>query len=89
MIVSALMSLVYFLISKMLSPIHIPAAPEEFFAGLLKIVDFLESGKPFFNLVFPINMSVFFNMFIAIWGFQHVYNLAMWIIKKIPLLGIK
>lgn len=89
MIVSALMSLVYILVSNLLAPIHIPSAPAEFFEGLLKIVDFFESGKPFFNLVFPIKMSIFFNMFIAIWGFQHIYNLGMWIIKKIPILGIK
>lgn len=88
MILQGLLDLLYNFFALVISPIDIPAAPEGLSEAFSKFIEYLGYGESFFNLVFPVNMTPFFVLFLAIWGFQHIYNFAAFIIKKLPFMGI-
>lgn len=54
------------------------------------IGDMLESSQGIINLFLPWNIVKFgLPIVIVVMNFEHIYNFIMWVIKKIPMLGIK
>lgn len=54
------------------------------------ISDMLESSKSLINLFLPWDIVRFgIPIVIVVMNFEHIYNFIMWVIKKIPMLGIK
>lgn len=54
------------------------------------IGDMLESSQCIINLFLPWNIVKFgLPIVIVVMNFEHIYNFVMWVIKKIPMLGIK
>ena len=88
MIIEGLFNLFYGFLELIFSPVNIPAAPEGLSEAFDKFIEYLGYGESFFNLFFPINLTPFFVLFLAIWGWSHIYDFALWLLKKIPLFGI-
>lgn len=54
------------------------------------ITEMLESSKSIINLFLPWQIVVFgLPIIIVVMNFEHIYNFIMWVVKKIPMLGIK
>ncbi len=54
------------------------------------IGDMLESSQGIINLFLPWSIVKFgLPIVIVVMNFEHIYNFVMWIVKKIPMLGIK
>lgn len=90
MILEAILNLVVTLLKFCFGWINIPSFPEE----LTNSID------TFLNLIFdnlsllgffvrPLTITLVIPTLIILLNFEDVYKLTMWIIKKIPFLGIK
>lgn len=54
------------------------------------IGDMLESSQGIINLFLPWNIVKFgLPIVIVVMNFEHIYNFVMWVVRKIPMLGIK
>lgn len=54
------------------------------------IGDMLESSQGIINLFLPWSIVKFgLPIVIVVMNFEHIYSFVMWVIKKIPMLGVK
>ncbi len=89
MIIEALFNLIYKIFSGIFSGINIPPAPADFESALVDFLGYLEFSSNLINLVLPINLDAFFSAFFALFAFEKLYPVVMWILRKIPILNIK
>ena len=90
MILNLIKKLLTFVTDTIFSVIDIPAIP----AGLVDAVDtlflYMKEGMGILNFFCPLNLiSPAIDLFIAIWLVVNGYQLIMWVLKKIPMLGIE
>lgn len=58
--------------------------------ALALISDMLESSQSLINLFLPWGIVKFgLPIIIVVMNFEHIYSFIMWVIRKIPMLGIK
>ena len=89
MIIEGLLNAIYNLLDSILSGLDIPGLPESTSLAIIQFFGYFEYADSLVNLVFPIDMNIYFNIFFAIFGFEHLYPVIMWILRKIPMLGIE
>lgn len=89
MIIEGLLNAIYNLLNSILSGLDIPSIPTETSLAIVKFFSYFKFGDSLVNLVFPIDMSNYFTIFFAMFGFEHLYPVIMWILRKIPMLGIE
>ncbi len=89
MIITALISVIFGFIKLVFGDISIPGLPEEAAAYLEQFIDLLDSSSGFFSLVFPINVLPFVLICLGISAAYKIYSFVMWILRKIPVLGIE
>lgn len=89
MIIELLMNLVKSIISLVLSPFNIPGIPDDISSSVETFFGYFDTCASFIALVFPINLVPFFAIFIAIYSWDNIYPMVMWILRKIPFLGIE
>jgi len=78
------------LLKTLFSWINIPSAGEEFNNAMAYFSDMLEVGKSLIDLFIPWNLVRFgLPLLIVVVNFEHIYHFVMWILKKIPMLGIE
>lgn len=90
MIVNLIKKLLTFVTDTIFSVIDLPVVPE----GLVSIVDqvfgYMRSGMGIINFFCPLDrISLAIDLFVAIWLVVHGYRLIMWVLRKIPMLGIE
>ena len=89
MIIEALMNLVKNLVNLIFGVVTIPGLPEEFLEALESFYGYFDYADGLIGLFFPVDLEPFFIVWAAIFGFEHGYPLIMWILRKIPMLGIE
>lgn len=89
MIVETLMSLVKGIISLVISPFNIPGIPDDVLKSIDTFMGYFDTCASFIALVFPVNLVPFFVIFIAIYSWDNIYPIVMWVLRKIPFLGIE
>lgn len=89
MIIEGLLTGIYNLLNGILSSLDIPGIPPEMDAAFSEFFVYLGYAKNLVGLVLPINLTPYFVVFFAIFGFEHLYPVIMWILRKIPMLGIE
>lgn len=89
MVIESLMSLVYKLLSVVISPVNIPGLDESAQSSISDFIGWLASAGGFFKLVLPINFTAYFVIFFALFAWDHLYPFIMWVLRKIPFLGIE
>ena len=89
MIIEALLSLVYKLLALLISSFNVPPAPEEFIEAIPQYFEYLESAQSLVALVFPVNLAAFLSVTLIILAVEHGYPFIMWVLRKIPFLGIE
>lgn len=90
MIVDLIKKLLSFVTDTIFSVIDLPVVPE----GLVNIVDqvfgYMRQGMGIINFFCPLNrISPAIDLFVAVWLVVHGYRLLMWVLRKIPMLGIE
>lgn len=89
MIIEGLMNLVYKLISIVLTPINISSFPEGTDEAVTDFLDLLfNNSQTIIGLFIP---SIAFTLLLIVMGIEiaiHGYRFIMWVLRKIPMLGI-
>lgn len=89
MIINALLDVVYTLMSLLTAPISIPGMPEEVQVFVYKALEYIAMGIKLLANYTDLNyLFMLFGVIVAIDAGLLIYKFAMWIIKKIPMLGI-
>lgn len=89
MIVEALMNLLLSVFRLLTSPINIPSMPDEVATYLANFLEYIEMGLRIVAVYTPLEyLLVLFGIIIAIDVGLAVYHFVMWVLKKIPMLGI-
>ena len=90
MIIEALMQVVFVLFELLTSPISIPSLPDEVHSFLNSALVYLENGISILsNYVDLSYLSILIGIVLAVDAGLLIYKLVMWIIRKIPMLGIE
>lgn len=90
MIVETLFDLIYGLLEIIFSPVSLPSLPNEVQSILDGIVDLMVNSIGLFSVFFDMNVvRVLLPIVIVIVNFEKIWNLIMFILRKIPFLGIE
>ena len=87
MLIEGLMNLVKSLFNSLLV-FNLPGLPESFTVALDTFIDLFKYGTGIFRFVFPVSLSGFLTVWVAIEVFKRAYPLVMWILRKIPFLNM-
>lgn len=72
-----------------ISSFNVPPAPDDFLEAIPQFFTYLESAQSLVALVFPINLEPFLTITLIILAVEHGYPFIMWVLRKIPFLGIE
>lgn len=89
MIIQALIDIIYSVFSILTLPISIPAMPDSVKQFIGTALDYITSGIALVgNFVDMAYLLSLFGIIIAVDVGMLLYKLVMWVIKKIPMLGV-
>ena len=90
MIINALLTLVYNIFSVIFSPIHIPSFDADSISAVDNVLTMIfDDSEAIIGLFVPWSVvHIILPIIIALSLALPVYHLVMWIIKKIPFLGV-
>lgn len=89
MIIEALLNLVYKWLDLLLF-FEIPKLPQEVNGYINTLFDYLETGASLLANYTPLDyLLVLFGIILAVDAGILIYHFVMWIIKKIPMLGME
>ncbi len=90
MIVNGLLNLLYSVFDILTLPIAIPGIPDGVKQILATALDYITSGVGILAQFFDMNyLFSLFSLIIIIEGAVLIYKFVMWVLKKIPMLGVK
>lgn len=90
MIIQGLLSVVSTLIHLLFGFVNIPAMPEAIETSVDYVFDLLFNGVQFLGFVMHWEVvKVCLPVLLAVLLFEDVYYLVMWILRKLPFLGIE
>ena len=90
MIIMRLCDLFYNIITTLLSWVNVPSLSDDTLYDIEMFTDVLCSGANLIRYFIPTNIfHVGLPIFLFLLGFEYLYYLIMWILKKIPVVGIE
>lgn len=90
MIIEALLNVVYSIFSVLLSPFDIDGFETGTIETFQEVLDTMfDTTENFINLILPWNVVHYgLQIVLAVIAFTDLYHVTMWILRKIPMLGI-
>lgn len=90
MIIETLLNAIFSIFEKVFSVINIPGMPDGMSEQVVSFfTDTLNYAGSLISLFVPWSqVKVFFPILIVILSSEEIYKLVMWVLKKIPMLGI-
>lgn len=90
MIINLIKKLLTFVTDTIFSVIDIPIVPVGLSNAVETLFSYMREGMDIFNFFCPLQaISPAIDLFIAVWAVINGYQLIMWILRKIPMLGIE
>lgn len=89
MIIEGLLKIIFNILSLIISQFNVPPAPEEFLNAIPEFFNILDLASGLISFVLPIKLSVFTVITVVIMVVEHGYPFIMWVLRKIPFLGIE
>ena len=90
MILSAIFDMVFGLVKVLFGWINLPQTPEKVASALDYLCECIGDGIGFIGLVIDLDfIKVVIPIVLVISNFDKVYHFTVWILRKIPFLGIK
>lgn len=66
-----------------------PIVPAELTTLVNKLFEYIQAGTGVLNFFVPFDViRPAIDVFLAVWAVEHVYQLVLWVLRKVPLLGI-
>ena len=89
MIVEGLLYLVYGLFALLTSPISIPRFDEAWYFVFFNILEYLNTGLQLLSCYVNLDfMLILFGVVVSVDVGVMLYKFVMWVLRKIPMLGI-
>lgn len=90
MIISALLNIVRSLIEILFGWVQLPAVPESITNVVDTLFTYMQQGIGILWIFVPQDLvKIILPLVIIIHNFDHLYHLGIWILKKIPMIGIE
>lgn len=91
MIVSAIMDLLKFLVTTVFGVLpNIPNFAVELQTSLNTVLDTIFNNLSLLGcFIRPMTIKLIIPILLVIWNFEKIYEVTMWIIKKIPFFGVE
>ena len=90
MLIEGLLNVLYSVFSLLTAPINIPSLPDSVSSAIAGILDYFSLGWSILNNYFDMGyLAILFGLVIAVDLGLYLYYFVMWILKKIPVLGIE
>lgn len=90
MILNLIKKLLTFVTDTIFSVIDIPVVPVGLVSAVNTLFDYMRQGMGIFNFFCPLDsIAPAIDLFVAVWTVINVYDLVMWVLRKIPMLGIE
>jgi hypothetical protein len=90
MIIEALINLVYSIFSLLTSGVKVPPLPDEVLDILGQFFDYISTGMSILNnFVHLPYLLVLFGIIVTLEVVLHIYYFVLWVLKKIPFLGME
>jgi hypothetical protein len=91
MIIKGLFNLIYTFLSVVLTPFQIiPDVPQSVDSFLESFLDFIFAPIQIVSFLFPCNfIIVALPVFLVILNMEHIWDGIIWILKKLPFVGIE
>lgn len=90
MIISALLNVVRSLIEILFGWIQLPAVPDTITTVVDTLFTYMQQGIGILWIFVPQDLvKIILPLVIIIHNFDHLYHLGIWILKKIPMIGIE
>lgn len=90
MIVLGILNLVFFLVSKMIILINIPGAGAQFEQITEFISSMFSNAENLIGFFLPWEIVKFgLPIVIVLVNAEHIYHFTLWVLRKIPMLGIE
>lgn len=90
MIIEAILDVVFTIIKLVFSWLNLPDAPEGVESMITGIAYYISCGISFIRMFVPIDLFVtLFGIYLLVLNAGKIYDLAWWIIQKIPMLNIR
>lgn len=85
-----IMKLVKLVLSPILSLLNFIEVPEAMVNVTASVMGYIQDGCAILNFFMPFStVGWAVDIFLSVFTVVHAYKIAMWVIKKIPLLGVK
>ncbi len=89
MIIEGLLNILYNVFSALTSAIDIPSMPPEVMEYLNKALEYISVGLQILAVYTPLQyLLTLFGIVVAIEVGLKIYHFVMWVLKKIPMLGV-
>lgn len=90
MIIESICNMIIKLLTTLLGVVHIPRIPEEIYTSVNTNIEYMiMRASEMIDLVIPYSVAkVLVGIVISIELGVHIYHFVMWVLKKIPMLGI-
>ena len=89
MIIEDLLNLVYSILNLIFKPILIPGFPSDFLSSIEEYFGYLDMARGLIGVFIPINITPYIVIILGILVLREAYPFIMWILRKVPILGIK
>lgn len=91
MIIKGLLSLIFSLLSLLLTPIpNLPEFPPEVESIISQVSSYISAGMGIINAYTYGNViGIMITLTLALWAFYELYIFVMWLLKKVPLAGVE
>lgn len=90
MIISSILNLIKTVLFTVFGWINIPAFPTELTTNINSFLDLIFNNLRLLGFfIRPITLQIAIPILIVLLNFENLYKLTMWILRKIPMLGIK
>ena len=90
MILEALLNLIKSLLNVVFGWISLPQFPEELTNSVNTFLDLIFDNLSLLGFfIRPLTLTITIPILIILLNFEQAYKLVMWIVRKIPFLGIK
>lgn len=90
MIIETILNALKAVITAVFGWINIPGIGEDFETAMEFVDVLFQNAQSMINLFLPWQIVTFgIPLIIIIENFEHIYHFIMWILKKIPMLGIE
>ena len=76
--------------SPIINVLNFPVIPAELVDIIAYVIGIMEGGIYLFDFFCPIDAILpAIYMFLSVWTIKHGYDMVMWILRKIPFIGVK